>query len=239
MLPLSCAVLGYLGCGESFTSSSSEFTDASADSPDAGPDGAADGQAPDAKPPDGSDGSDGSADASPDAAVDAADTDASEAGPDAGFPVCTAGEPGTIDRFTASGPSGAGVLVHFHNFGSEDYGTISPAQADITGLPLPGQLVIAGKDGFQFHLWNGASDFAKPWYKAGNLPTEQCGDVDNFQTEACLSATAKSFRCQFSPYLETSDCPVLPVHFTDQGSASSHSEAAVGWVIILIDLSCP
>lgn len=236
LLPLQLGTLGYLGCGEEFSSFppddvDASATDASSDEHDAGPE--TDGQVQDGNKPDVSD---SDSEPSADAPVDAL-SDVAEGGLPPG---CLAGVAGTVDSVTVSGLSGAGLLVHFNDPNSgEAYDTINPALVNLQGLLMPGQLVLAGKDGFQFQLRNGVSDMAKPWYKAGNLPTDQCGDVNLFQTEACLSATAKSFRCQFAPYLETTNCPVLPVHFTAQGEASSHTESATGWVIILIDLTCP
>lgn len=163
------------------------------------------------------------------------------AGGTGGGPItcANAGDSGTVDNVIVSGVTADGVLLHYNQVASEYYSTSHPSQPNFNGEPMPGQLVLAGQDGFSFELRNTNNPVSKPWYKASNFPNNECGGVDGFQHEACLSVVAKSFRCQFAPYLETVDCPAVTVNFASQGSASTHSEAGTGWEIILVDLTCP
>lgn len=155
------------------------------------------------------------------------------------LPNCAvAGDPGTVDNIVAQGVTATGVLLHY-NDGTEAYFTATPTTQTFTGKPMPGQMVLAGQDGFQFILKNAASLMPKPWYKASNFPNAECGGVNGFQSQACESVVAKSFRCQYSPYNESVGCPAVTVNFAAQATASSDSEAGTGWGIILVDLTCP
>jgi hypothetical protein len=155
------------------------------------------------------------------------------------FPTCVAGNSGTVDNISAQGVNRTGFLLHYDS-GAEYYTQSHPATLNFNNEPMPGQMVLAGEDGVQFALKNAANPEAKVWYRATNLPNADCGGVDGLQTEACLSVVAKSFRCQFAPYLETLNCPVVVVNFAAEPAASLINEAGpAGWQIILVDLTCP
>jgi hypothetical protein len=154
------------------------------------------------------------------------------------YPTCLAGDTGTVDNISAQGVTRTGFLLHYDD-STEFYTQNHPALQNFNNKPMPGQMVLAGEDGFDFVLQNASTPEPKPWYRVSNFPNAECGGVDGFQTEACLSVVAKSFRCQYAPYLETLNCPIVTVNFAPETATDSHNEAGTGWGVILVDLTCP
>lgn len=210
-----------------------------------------DGQAPDSEVPETS-----QMDSQIDAAeveVDGEMSDSGDAGadsapvPDSAFdappdspvvPTCKAGGAGTADNTTASGALETGLLIHFPT-GPDYYSSAVPTMKNWNGSDQPGQLVLYGKDGIQFDLKNGGSPAAKPYFlvNLGSLPTVECGGI-GLKTQACLTAVAKSFRCQYPPYLEKVGCPA-PVTFTAQPATNFYQDLTSGHKMLLVHLTCP
>jgi hypothetical protein len=123
--------------------------------------------------------------------------------------------------------------------GAAFYSTTTPTMHTFTGASAPDQLVLYGKEGLQFDLKNGSAATAKSYYKIdlGTLPAPECSGL-GLKTQPCLTKVAKSFRCQYAPYLEKTDCP-LPVTFTVQTAASFYQDLTPGHKMVLVHLTCP
>jgi hypothetical protein len=192
-----------------------------------------------------------------DAAVDGEMSDSGDSGmdsapvPDSAFdspidsppdspvvPTCKAGSSGTADNTTASGALETGLLIHYQ-VGVDYYSSAVPTMKNWNGSDMPGQLVLYGKDGIQFDLKNGSSPAAKPYFivNLGTLPVAECGGV-NLKSQACLAKVAKSFRCQYLPYLENVGCPP-PVTFTAQPATNFYQDLTSGHKMLLVHLTCP
>ena len=152
-------------------------------------------------------------------------------------PTCNAGVAGTVNTTAGNAVTDLGFLLHYAE-DPEYYSTAMPTTKTFTGVKLPGQLVLAGKEGVSFSLKNNGIGQKMPWYMTtlATLPVECSGD--SVKTEACLSKVAKAFRCQNAPYLEGGNCPP-PVTFTAQVSGVSASVTSPGWNVWLVDLTCP
>jgi hypothetical protein len=152
-------------------------------------------------------------------------------------PTCNAGAAGTVDFANGNGGTDFGYLLHYAE-DPEFYSSAMPTNKTFTGVKLPGQLVLAGKDGVSFVLEKGGVTAPKLWYKttAASLPAD-CNGV-GIKSEVCLSKVAKSFRCQTTPYFEGGVCPSPAVIFTAQPLAAVASDSTAGWQIWLVDLTC-
>lgn len=153
-------------------------------------------------------------------------------------PTCNAGAPGSVDYAQGNAGTEIGYLLHYA-VNPEFYASALLTGKLFSGVKLPGQLVIAGKDGAAFGLLNGGVSTAKLWYRTtiASLPSSCSGA--GIKSQLCLSLAAKSFRCQYSPYLEGGACPVPPVTFTAQTAQGTVNDTTtVGWQVWLVDLTC-
>lgn len=153
-------------------------------------------------------------------------------------PLCNAGDSGTVDFANGYAVTDFGYLLHYA-VDPEFYSTTSPTNKSFIGLKLPGQLILAGKNGILFTLKNGGAAVPQTWYKVtlNTLPSPIC-DGDSVKSQACLDQIAKSFRCQTAPYNEGGPCP-SPVTFTAQSAVAAYNDATAGWQVLLVDLACP
>ncbi len=152
-------------------------------------------------------------------------------------PTCNAGVAGTVDFTNGNAGTELGYLLHYAE-DPEFYSTAMPTNKTFSGLKIPGQYILAGKDGISFVLKNGATTQPTVWYKVtvATLPPECNGD--SIKSKSCLSRVAKAFRCQNSPYNEGGNCP-SPVTFTAQPKTAGANDASAGWKLWFVNLTCP
>lgn len=119
---------------------------------------------------------------------------------------------------------------------TESFYSVNPTTANLNGMPMPAQAVVIGDDGISFTLKRGGSQIAKPYYLVamGTLPPV-CNGAE--ETQACATAVAKSYRCQFAPYFESVGCPP-PVTFISQADSATYSITVSGYTMVLIHLTC-